>query len=94
MIHWFERVSRPRLAGLLEQRVVSMAFGATVFGLALTAFLAPPFSGLDTLPALGIVVMSLGMVLADAVIVGVGLGIGVTGVLLLVGLGSAIARLF
>jgi hypothetical protein len=93
-IHWLERFSRPRMADLLDQPVIRVVFGAVVLGLALTAFLAPPFSGLDTLPALGIVVMSLGMLLADIVIVAAGLGIGVTGVALIVGLGRAITRLF
>jgi hypothetical protein len=93
-IHWLERFSRPRMADLLDQPVIRVVFGAVVLGLALTAFLAPPFSGLDTLPALGIVVMSLGMLLADIVIVAAGLGIGVTGVALVVGLGRAITRLF
>ena len=30
-----------------------------MFGLTLSAFLAPPFSGLDTLPSLGVVVIGL-----------------------------------
>jgi hypothetical protein len=51
-IRWFERVSRPRLRPLLQHRLSGMAFGATVFAFSLIAFLAPPFSGLDTLPAL------------------------------------------
>jgi hypothetical protein len=59
-IRWFEKFSRPRMAGLLEERLTGMAFGAAVFALALTAFLSPPFSGLDTLPSLGVVVLSLG----------------------------------
>ncbi|MDQ1490250.1 MAG: hypothetical protein QOJ23_2764, partial [Actinomycetota bacterium] len=40
-IRWFEKFSKPRMAGLLENRVTNMAFGAAVFGLALTAFLSP-----------------------------------------------------
>ena len=36
-------------------------FGALVFGLTLSAFLAPPFSGLDTLPSLGVVEIGLGV---------------------------------
>src|SRR5438105_11550177 len=93
-IRWFEKFSRPRMAGLLEHRVTGMGFGATVFVLALTAFLAPPFSGLDTLPALGVVVLSLGVLLGDIVIAGGGLGIGVLGVVVVIGLGKAITKLF
>jgi len=93
-IRWFEKFSRPRMAGLLEHRVTGMGFGAIVFVLALTAFLAPPFSGLDTLPALGVVILSLGVLLGDIVIAGVGLGIGVLGVVVVIGLGKAITKLF
>jgi hypothetical protein len=93
-IRWFEKFSRPRMAGLLEKRVTGMAFGALVFGLALTAFLSPPFSGLDTLPSLGVVVLSLGVLLGDIAIAGIGLGIGVLGVVVVVGLGKAITKLF
>ena len=93
-IRWFEKFSRPRMAGLLEQRVSGMAFGAAVFGLALTAFLSPPFSGLDTLPSLGVVVLGLGVLLGDIAIAGAGLGIGVLGVVVVIGLGSAISKLF
>ena len=92
-IRWFEKFSRPRMAGLLERKVSGMAFGAAVFGFALTAFLAPPFSGLDTLPSLGVVMLGLGVLLGDIVIAGAGLGIGVAGVAVVIGLGSAITRL-
>jgi len=93
-IRWFEKFSKPRMAGLLEHRLTGVAFGAAVFGFALTAFLAPPFSGLDTLPALGAVVLSLGVLLGDIVIAGIGLGIGAIGVAVVIGLGKAITKLF
>jgi hypothetical protein len=93
-IRWIEKFSRPRMAGTLEHRLAGMAFGAAVFAFALTAFLAPPFSGLDTLPALGAVVLGLGVLLGDIVIAGIGLGIGVLGVVVVIGLGKAITKLF
>lgn len=93
-IRWFEKFSRPRMAGLLENRMTNIAFGAAVFALALTAFLSPPFSGLDTLPSLGVVVLSLGVLLGDIVIAAVGLGIGVLGIVVVIGLGKAITKLF
>ena len=92
-IRWFEKFSRPRMSGLLENRFVNMGFGVAVFGLALTAFLAPPFSGLDTLPSLGVVVLGLGVLLRDAVVALVGLGIGAAGVAVVIGLGHAISKL-
>ena len=93
-IRWFEKFSRPRMAGLLEQRMTGVVFGAVVFGFTLTAFLAPPFSGLDTLPSLGVVVLSLGVLLGDIVIAGIGIGIGAVGLALVIGLGKAITKLF
>jgi len=93
-IRWFEKFSRPRMAELLQKRLTGVFFGAAVFGFALTAFFAPPFSGLDTLPALGAVILSLGVLLGDIVIAGVGIGIGAGGVAVVIGLGKAITKLF
>jgi hypothetical protein len=58
--------------------------------LILGALLAPPFTGLDTLPALGVVIVSLGIVFDDALIVGAGCLIGALGVGLEIALGSAV----
>jgi hypothetical protein len=88
-IRWLERFSRPRGALLFGHRLTGVAFGLVVLVLALTAFVAPPFTGLDTLPALGIVVLSMGILLLDAVLVACGIAIGALGIGLVVGLGSA-----
>jgi hypothetical protein len=64
-IRWFARCSRPRAGRLFEHRVTRSVFGALVLGLTLCALLAPPFSGLDTLPSLGVVVIGLGVLLRD-----------------------------
>src|SRR4051794_18739392 len=42
---------------LFEHRVTRSVFGALMLGLALSALLEPPFSGLDMLPSLGVVVI-------------------------------------
>ena len=91
-IRWFERFSRPRWASLTRGWWSRTLFGALVFVFSLTAFLAPPFSGLDTLPALGVVVMSLGVLLADFVLVAAGTLIGSIGVAAVVGLGGIVVR--
>jgi hypothetical protein len=52
--------------------------------------LAPPFTGLDTLPALGVVLLSLSVLLEDPLVAIVALVVGVTGVVLEVLLGSAV----
>ncbi|MFZ1821928.1 MAG: hypothetical protein WAU72_09075, partial [Acidimicrobiia bacterium] len=42
--------------------------------------LAPPFSGLDTLPSIGVIVIALGIILGDILFVIVGMIIGTSGV--------------
>jgi hypothetical protein len=93
-IRWFERFSRPRLSHLLELRVARMGIGVLLFAFTLTAFLSPPFSGLDTLPSLGVVVLALGVLFEDVVIAAIGTGLGALGMVLVIGLGSVIVRLF
>ncbi len=89
MIRRLERFSRPRFSFLFEHRLSNIVFGALVIGGSLAAFLAPPFSGLDTLPSLGVVLLSLGVLLEDFAVVMVALVVGVAGVLLEVVIGSA-----
>ncbi len=87
-IRSLERFSRPRGRWLFGHRLSGSVFGLIVLGLALTAFLAPPFSGLDTLPSLGVVVLALGYLLADVLLAAVGLVIGAAGVFSVIFLGS------
>jgi hypothetical protein len=89
-IRWFERLSRPRCARLVNSRLFNRLAGLTFIGLAVSAALAPPFSGLDTLPAMGAVVIALGLVLADIVVVAIGVTIGTGGVVLIVTVGAVL----
>lgn len=88
-IRRLERFSRPRLVFLFHHRLSDMVFGLLVIGGSAAAFLAPPFSGLDTLPALGVVLLALGVLLEDALIAGAGAILGIVGVALEVVLGAA-----
>jgi hypothetical protein len=89
LIRRLERISRPRLASLLRHRLAEVAFGLMVIGGAAAAFFAPPFSGLDTLPALGVVLLALGVLLEDVLVAGAGVIVGITGVVLELVLGAA-----
>jgi hypothetical protein len=89
LIRRLERISRPRLRFLFDHRLSNIIFGVLVIGGSLGAFLAPPFTGLDTLPALGVVLLSLGVLLEDFAIVIAALVVGVAGVVLEIVLGSA-----
>jgi hypothetical protein len=92
VIRWIERFSRPRLRFLFDHRASNTVFGLLVFAGSLGAFLAPPFSGLDTLPSLGVVLLSLGVVLEDFAVVVLALIVGGAGVLLEIVLGKAAVR--
>lgn len=89
MIRRLERFSRPRLRFLFDHRLSNMVFGLLGIGGSAGAFFAPPFSGLDTLPSLGVVLLSLGVLLEDFLVVVVALAVGVAGVVLEVVLASA-----
>lgn len=89
LIRRLERVSRPRLRFLFNHRFTNVVFGLLVAGGCLAAFLAPPFTGLDTLPALGVVLLSLGVLLEDIAIAIAGVIVGVAGVALEIFLGKA-----
>jgi hypothetical protein len=89
MIRRLERFSRPRLRFLFDHRLSNIAFGLLVIAGSASAFLAPPFTGLDTLPALGVVLLSLAVLLEDFLIVAAALVIGAAGVTLEIVLGSA-----
>jgi hypothetical protein len=92
LIRRLERVSRPRLRFLFHRRFSNRVFGLLVLGGAAGAFFAPPFTGLDTLPALGGVLLSLAVLLEDSLIAGAAIVIGVAGVVLEVVLGSLAAH--
>jgi hypothetical protein len=89
MIRRLERFSRPRLRFLFDHRASNVVFGTLVVGGSVAAFVAPPFTGLDTLPALGVVLLSLGVLLEDVAVVLMALVVGATGVALEIVLGSA-----
>jgi|SRR5918912_277540 hypothetical protein len=89
MIRRLERISRPRLTFAFDHRLSNVVFGALVIAGSLGAFFAPPFSGLDTLPSLGVVLISLGVLLEDVLVVIAGAVVGAAGVMLELLLGRA-----
>jgi hypothetical protein len=91
-VRWLERFSRPRATSLFDHRATTSAFGLLVFALTLSAFLAPPFSGLDTLPSLGVVVIGLGVLNRDIVLALAGAVIGAVGVATVLALGNLVVK--
>jgi hypothetical protein len=89
MIGRLERLSRPRLRFLFDHRLSNIVFGLLVIGGSAGAFFAPPFTGLDTLPSLGVVLLSLGVLLEDFVVAVLALVVGATGIVLALVVGHA-----
>ncbi len=83
-IAWLEKFSRPRGVSIHNNSFWLRISGCVVVVFAAAAFLAPPFSGLDTLPALGIVVLCLGMMLDDFFVYIFGIVVGVAGILVVI----------
>ena len=88
-VHRLERFSRPRLAFLFGYRVSDVVFGLLVIAGSIAAFVAPPFTGLDTLPALGVMVLSLAVLFEDALLAAGGLILLIVGLVLEIALGAA-----
>jgi hypothetical protein len=92
-LRWFERFGRARLGILVESRIGTRLVGVAVLVFVLGALVAPPFSGLDTLPSLGVVVIAIGLLLSDGVFVLVGTLLGSVGIVLVIVLGRAALEL-
>ncbi|MDB5164309.1 MAG: exopolysaccharide biosynthesis protein [Candidatus Saccharibacteria bacterium] len=93
-IRWFEKFSRPRLKGMLDNHNFLRLAGLLLFVFSLAAFLSPPFSGLDTLPSLGAVVIALSLILGDTILFIAGCIVGLGGIALIIGLGTAVTSVF
>ena len=89
LIRRLETISKPRLRWLFNHRLSNIVFGVLVIVGTVAAFFAPPFSGLDTLPALGVVLLSLAVLLEDILLAVVAFVVGLAGILLSLFLGAA-----
>jgi hypothetical protein len=92
-IRWFERFARPRGTWAFERHVGLRVIGLIIVAFAVAAALSPPFSGLDTIPSMGAVVIALAIILEDIVVLAIGVAIGAGGVALSITLGAAAVRL-
>jgi hypothetical protein len=92
VVRRLERLSRPRLKIVFEHRISNIVFGVLVIAGSLGAFLAVPFTGLDTLPALGVVLVSLGVLLKDFAVAVAGTVVLLAGIALEIVVGRAAAE--
>jgi hypothetical protein len=93
-VRTFERFSRGRAEMLFDHRWFLRLLGTAIVVFTLGSILAPPFSGLDTLPALGVVLITLAILMRDVAFVIAGAVVGTGGIALIITLGRAAARLF
>lgn len=89
-LKWLEKYSRPRFRGLLKDKILLRVTGLVITLFTLTAFLAPPFSGLDTLPSLAVVMIALSLIIEDVALYIVGLFVGVAGIATVLILGDVV----
>ena len=92
-IRSLERMSRRRGAHLFEHDWFIRLLGVVLIAFAIGSGIAPPFSGLDTFPAIGAVGVALAIILEDLFILAIGVAIGTGGVILIFTLGAAVYRL-
>ena len=93
LIKRLERFTRRRFVNALSYPMTQRLIGIIVLLFALFAFLAPPFSGLDTLPSLGIVLIALSLLFEDSLLLLIGFIVGCTGIGLVIFLGKAVFTL-
>lgn len=94
LIRWLEKYSRPRFTHILRSALTIRLYGLAVFVFSASVAVSPPFSGLDTLPAMGVVLMSLSVILEDFFLFVFGLIVGTAGVILMIFIGAAAFELF
>ena len=92
-IRQVERFSHPRGSRLIGHPLTTRLLGVVLIAFATGAAFAPPFSGLDTLPALGAVGVALAIVLDDIVVLGVSIAVGLGGIVLIAAVGAAVVHL-
>lgn len=93
VIKWVERFTRFRGKRFMAHRRVNTFVGLFIFAFTLAAFIAPPFSGLDTLPSLAVVIVGLSLIFSDALLLLIGIALGSVGIGLIIALGSVAFRL-
>jgi hypothetical protein len=93
LIRWIERFSKPHLRLFMQGRGGRTIMGLLVFIFSLAAFLAPPFSDLDILPALGAVIVAIAFMLDDVFVLIVGIIIGSLGIVTIIGLAAIVFAL-
>ncbi len=82
LISLAERVPRFSIAKVSSKRSFLALLGIIILVFVVGAFLAPPFSGLDTLPSIGVVLVSLAIIIENGYLLIAGVAAGSAGIAL------------
>ena len=93
VLAWFEKHSRQRFIKLMQYRHTDNFIGLAILIFTLAAFLAPPFSGLDTIPSIAVELLALSIILRDGLFIVAGLVVGSLGIVAIVGVSSLLVKL-
>jgi hypothetical protein len=88
-IRWFEKHSSQKFNRIFQLSLFTRLNALVIIVFTAASFLAPPFSGLDTLPALGVVLLCLSVILEDVRVFLLGYITGIAGVAIVVAAGAA-----
>lgn len=92
-ISFVEKFSKPRFYKAFDTKWFRFQLGIAVIFCTFGALVAPPFSGLDTLPSLGVVFISIGVILDDLYAILFGYLVGAIGLALIFLLGAGVITL-
>lgn len=87
-IRWVEDKAKPKGVRFFGNLIFDRVIGVIVIMFTVTAFLAPPFTGLDTLPSLGVMLLGIAMIVEDIRLFILGVVTGTIGIILAVTLGA------
>ena len=93
-VKFFEKYSRPRFRKIVSNKIFLKFSALLILILTIFAFLAPPFSGMDTLPSLAILLIVFGLIFGDLLISFVGILTGSIGIGIILTFGKLVFSLF
>ena len=93
-VKFFEKYSRLRSRKIVSNKIFFKFSALLILILTIFAFLAPPFSGMDTLPSLAILLIVFGLIFGDLLISFVGILTGSIGIGIILTFGKLVFSLF
>jgi hypothetical protein len=92
-VRWVEARANQRFSYVFAWPLAMRLIGLIMLAFTLGAFLSPPFSGLDTLPSMGVFLICLAILFDDVRWLVAGIVVGSIGLGVVIGLGAAVFEL-